>query len=568
MQNRIAQPVDLTNLKISRSKRDGFSKNRYDKVDTSYPGIISDSQVIDGRHRAAKLLDQGEKQILMHSATPADMAQVKLAALKPDIQPREHQLEAAEVADQKDGVLFYHGLGTGKSLSSLLTAENAGKPTLTFAPAALRGNYKKEIEKFTDGTTPYDIKSYNAASTGDFQPQPTLIADEVQRLRNQGKAYHGVMGAAQNANKRILLSGTPLVNRPGDLASIVNLLHGKQMYDPNEFEDEFSDVKVTKPLFGIFGKEKVEPLVKNEEKLKSLLAGRVHYVGDKLGPTDTKPNTKVRELPIPMSQTQTNLIRLMEGNIPSWAKWMIRRNLPPSRQQSPQLNAFLSGMRQVSLTPYGFDKRMNPIQAFDNSTKLQAAFNHMKRETSRPDGKVMVYSNFIQSGLEPYSAALQRANIPHVVFTGGMSDKQRKEAVDAYNGGRVKVVLIGPAGSEGISLRGTSRVQILDPHWNNARIQQAQGRAVRLDSHIHLPLEDRNVKIDRYIAEPQRGFFGKLMGSKPTISADRYLYTRSKEKEAQIEQFVRILKEVGTKHRELSVVDPLARQKSEEAAVG
>jgi superfamily II DNA or RNA helicase len=476
----------------------------------------------------------------------------KSASLKPEIEPRQHQIQAADMAKNTDGVLFYHGLGTGKSLSSLLASEAIGKPTLAFTPAALRTNYKKEIDKFTDGTTPYDVKSYNAASTGAYEPKPTLVADEVQRLRNQGKAYKGVMGAAQQADNRVLLSGTPLVNRPGDLASIINLMYGRQMYTPDQFEDRFSDVKVTKPFLGLFGAGKAEPIVKHEDELRRLLSGRIHYIGDKLGENDTKPKTNINEVVVPMSKTQTNLVRMMEGKMPTWAKWLIRRNLPPNRQQSAQLNAFLSGMRQVSLTPYGFDKRLDLEKAFSNSTKLQRAFKDLHGEIAKPDGKVMVYSNFIQSGLEPYSAALQRSNIPHVVFTGDMTDAQRKEAVDAYNSGKVKVVLIGPAGSEGISLRGTSRVQILDPHWNNARIQQAQGRAVRLDSHIHLPLEDRNVRIDRYVAEPQVGMVGKILGSKPTVSADRYLYTRSKEKEQQIQQFVQILKEVGAQHRNMT----------------
>jgi SNF2 family DNA or RNA helicase len=220
-------------------------------------------------------------------------------------------------------------------------------------------------------------------------------------------------------------------------------------------------------------------------------------------------------------------------------------------------------MRQVSLSPYGFDKRLDPIQAFDESNKLKTAFGHMQREIAKPDGKIMVYSNFIQSGLKPYAAALDRQGIPYVIFHGGMSDNQRKEAVEAYNSGRVKVVLIGPAGSEGISLKGTSRVQILDPHWNSARIQQAEGRAVRLDSHIHLPIADRNVQIDRYITEPLQGLFGKMVGKKPIVSSDRYLYTRSREKDEQLKQFIRILKEVGSKTRR-DAAKPITTTPSEE----
>jgi SNF2 family DNA or RNA helicase len=306
--------------------------------------------------------------------------------------------------------------------------------------------------------------------------KPLFIADEVQRLRNQGKNYQGALTTASEAKKRILLSGTPLVNAPGDMASIINLLHGKQMFTPEEFENKFVGEKIHRPFLGIFGQGYSEPQVNNRKELDKLLEGRVHYVGDV---TDTKPSVQQQEIRVPMSPSRTRCTSTWRVSCPCGLSTGSSTTCHPNKQELVSMNSFLSGMRQVSLSPNGFDKRMDPYEAFQQSPKLLHSFGILNKEMQNPRGKVMVYSNFIDAGLRPYASALERNKIPHVMFYGGMNDAEKQKAVASYNAGKVRVVLIGPAGAEGISLKGTTRVQMLDPHWNLAKTDQAQGRAVR-----------------------------------------------------------------------------------------
>jgi SNF2 family DNA or RNA helicase len=477
-------------------------------------------------------------------AAPAG-AVVKVADLQPGVNLRQHQQDFVTASDDTDGIIAVHGLGTGKTLSSIAAVEKGKRPATVFVPAALRGNYRKDLDKFVGNAGDrYQIRSYDAAAKGNYDRRPLMIADEVQRLRNQGTAYQGVMAAARKADKRILLSGTPMVNSPGDLASVINLLHGKQLFGPEEFEKRYAGQRITRPFLGMFGRPRVEPTVEHKDELVKLLKDRVHFVGDV---TETKPRVQVNDVPVEMGKQQDALNRGMQGQLPFWARMAIKRNLPPEKRQARQLNAFMSGMRQVGLSPYGFDRRMDAYQAFQASPKLTRSFDTLRQELRNPNGKVMVYSNFIEAGLLPYAAALKRHNVPYAMFYGGMNDAEKKQAVDAYNNGHSRVVLVGPAGSEGISLKGTTRLQMLDPHWNLARTDQAQGRAVRLDSHTHLPLEDRNVTVDRYLSEPRRGVLRRLMGRPPAVGSDLYLHTRATEKQRQLDAFTDLLKEVGTR---------------------
>ena len=57
----------------------------------------------------------------------------------------------------------------------------------------------------------------------------------------------------------------------------------------------------------------------------------------------------------------------------------------------------------------------------------------------------------------------------------------------------VKLFCITASGAEGISLKNVRRVLIMEPYWNNIRIEQVIGRAIRSCSHEQLPLKDRNV---------------------------------------------------------------------------
>ena len=470
----------------------------------------------------------------------------KAAALASDVALRPHQAEAVQrFNDSDDGMLLFHGMGTGKSLSSLASVEDMGDPATVAVPASLRMNYDKEIKKFLpqDARKKYTVQSYDRAARVGLDHNPMLIADEVQRLRNQGRNYQGVMNAARSSKKRLLLSGTPLVNSPGDMASIVNLLHGKQLYTPDEFEKRFSGTRTRYPVLGLFGRGRVEPNVKNKKELMRLLQGRVHTV-ERLE-DDTRPSVTESEIKVPMSPAQHELNRGLQNKLPFWMRWKFRHNLPVAKQQSPQLNAFLSGMRQVSLSPYNFDRRLDAYGAFRQSPKLQEVMKRIKENTSQ-GRKAMVYSNYIDAGLRPLAAALDREKIPYgMVHGSGLSDADRRKAVDDFNTDRSRVTLLGPAAREGLSLRGTNDVFMLDPHWNLAQTDQAKARAIRLDSHNHLPPDQRNVNVHWVMSEPRRNLLQKLLRRRPNVGADLYLRSRAQEKQKGIEAMLDVLREAG-----------------------
>ena len=63
----------------------------------------------------------------------------------------------------------------------------------------------------------------------------------------------------------------------------------------------------------------------------------------------------------------------------------------------------------------------------------------------------------------------------------------------------IKVLMITSAGSEGINLRNTRYVHIMEPYWHPVRTEQVIGRARRICSHKDLPKELQTVEVFVYI---------------------------------------------------------------------
>ena len=484
----------------------------------------------------------------MHHLNIEELA--KKAALQDDVQLQPHQqriIDRMNAGDKR--LLLYHGLGSGKSLSSLAAAEAAGGDYGAVTPASLRQNYEKEIEKFTEGTEP-DVLSYSGVGAGKQfkKPVKTTIFDEAHRLRNPGTAAtQAAKRLAQNSENLLLLTGTPITNHPSDLASLLGLLHNKNI-SSEQFEKDYVGHKKVYPTFlsRFTGKGVGEqPYVKNEAKLRELLKGKIDYQASK---TPEGVNVKEEVVKVPLSGDQQRIQKAIKSGIPPEWAWKLNKEFPLSRDELKSMNSFLTGLRQSSLSTLPFRGDKKPLAAFDESGKLQQALKDLKDELgSDPRKKAITYSNYIDAGLSPYAAALEREKIPYGMFHGGIPLKQRKQTLQDYNEGKLRALLLGPAAAEGISTKGTNLIQLLDPHWHESRSSQARGRGLRFDSHTGLPEDLKNVAVKRYISESKEpSWLGRLLGSQRQRTGDEILQTLAADKEKLNDVFRKILQEEGT----------------------
>lgn len=154
------------------------------------------------------------------------------------------------------GLLLYHGLGTGKTCASIAVSENLkdNRNIVILLPASLEENFKKDgLKKCgspkyqnTDGNKLINEKYTFISHDSPFLMKQLeelgslnnkiIIVDEAHRLATkivnglrgsgkQGVEVYKMLLEAKNS-KIVLLTGTPLVNTPFEIAVLFNILRG------------------------------------------------------------------------------------------------------------------------------------------------------------------------------------------------------------------------------------------------------------------------------------------------------------------------------------------------------
>ena len=106
---------------------------------------------------------------------------------------------------------------------------------------------------------------------------------------------------------------------------------------------------------------------------------------------------------------------------------------------------------------------------------------------------------------------------------------------DNRRGDICRVFMITQSGAEGISLMNTRQVHIMEPYWNNVRLQQVIGRAIRLCSHMNLEWEERTVEIFTYLsvfsAQQKTEGAKQLMLSDKSMTTDEMIFDIATKKQ-------------------------------------
>ena len=189
---------------------------------------------------------------------------------------------------------------------------------------------------------------------------------------------------------------------------------------------------------------------------------------------------------------------------------------------------------------------------------MHIIFNLLKSK-----GPVLVYSNYVaMEGLQIFKIYLNffgfkkfdeddRNNVKRnkpldknknylrfVEFHGGITKEDKDNDKSMFNnrqnkdGNMIKIILISPAGTEGINLLNTRQVHIMEPYWNEVRIEQIIGRAIRICSHKDLPMNERKVDVFRY----------KMVRSNNKETADEKLESIGRKKANLTESFTEAVK--------------------------
>ena len=438
---------------------------------------------------------------------------------------RAHQERVRERLRSQDGLILDHGLGSGKTISAIAAAEDYGGAVVV-TPAALRDNFKKELKTY-GAKGKYDVMSFEEF----IRDRPDLsgrflIVDEAHRLANSSALRtQAVSEAASKASKRLLLTATPLQNKPHNASTLVNIAAGEKILPVNESDFRRQYLKPAGGMFrqaAVYGNYEAKNLRDYRKKVSRYID---FYAPDREG----YPTVAKHVINVPMSEAQARAQEAWLKKIPPDMKRRIKEGLPPSSGDVSRLNVFMNASRQTSNTGAAYravDEEISP--------KISAIVSRV----SDSQGKSLVYSNYLTSGVSPLEKSLAAKGVKSARLTGDLSTAQRTQIVKDFNNDKIKTLIVSSAGGEGLDLKKVEQIHIMEPHWNEEKINQVVGRGVRYRSHEGLPENRRHVDVFQYVSVFPRSYknFWRRSGSLKT--ADEYLSDLSAKKKQLNQSFL------------------------------
>ena len=485
-------------------------------------------------------------------------------------------------------LLIYHQIGAGKTCAAIQIAEawKNIKKIIIVLPASLIGNFRAELRTLCGKNhylndkdrnklkilNPHDMEYKNIIKISDSKinevyniysynkfiklledkeinlKNTLLIIDEIQNMISDGGTYYETLFNAVHSApldlRLVLLSATPIFDKPNEIALTMNLLLPKKDNLPisKEFDKKF--------IHRTHNKIQIQ----NSLLLKEALKGYISYFRG--APSYVFPNMTVKYVKCEMSDFQYNaykdVSKLESENAKFKEEEKTVKNLP---------NNFFIGTRIVSnivfpnrqINEEGF-KSLKGKKIIENLAEYSIKFARIIHKLETCSGKIFIYSSFKEyGGIKSFARVLEEFGYTNynetgktgtkrfAIWSGDETNTVRDEIRAIYNnknnlkGKKLKILLGSPSIKEGVSLTAVKQVHILEPYWNQARLDQIIGRASRYCSHKDVPEEERYVKVYIYIA----------VHPKEKITVDEYIHNLSNQKNKLVRDFERVLKETA-----------------------
>jgi hypothetical protein len=452
-------------------------------------------------------------------------------------------------------------------------------------------SFAKEVQLFFKGHSEEDAKSIIKSIYSDS----LIIIDEAQNLRENEKKKDITQMlelVTQNANnmKLVLLSATPMFDKPSEIIWLINLLlrvDRKPLLHPNVLDKN-----------GFLTE-------KGERELKIAIKGRVSYLrgenpfifpfrlNDKnFTPFNLLPQKNIEGIDIlphdklsSLYLTTSNLLPEHYNKIISlplkedfYSKQLQLHNLcwsfDPNKtiSQCTGINGLKIFFEPVFKKKTSFKQNPNnksllsnsPVQfslktkynPFNEIEKYSPKFKTILDNIQNSNGIVFIYSKYVYSGILPLAMLLEHYGYSKFSKHGGVNkiltsstsiENKGSYAIITANkkisgsvsslinsinspdnkyGNKIKIILASPIGGVGINLKRVRQIHLLEPSFNMSDMEQTVGRAIRTCSHIDLPPIHRNCTL----------FFHAVNFPNNQESVDIHLYRNSELKQKPIDK--------------------------------
>ena len=446
-----------------------------------------------------------DAETLIQRALVQDRVREACAAIRKD--PAGHPLRTgllnAELLPyQLDGIAFAAGagrailaddMGLGKTIQGIGTAELLAQVAdiarvLVVCPASLKSQWRSEIQRFCgrsvqliDGPAKeraalyengafFTVCNYEQVlrdvTAIERVPWDLIVLDEGQRIKNWESKTSRVIQQLESPF-RLVLSGTPLENRLGELYTVVKFVDPLLLGPADRFFNRHREVDVRGKVVAF---RKLDEL---RETLAPVLLRRTRGQVAKELPTRTDEVVRVEPT---QEQKDVHDGQMRVAAQIAGKKWMTQMDVL-------RLRRALSMARMVCDSTWLIDQ-----EEPEYSTKLERFSELMEDLVADPTRKVIVFSEWKRM-LDRIEGRLKKLGLREgsgsqgsfVRLDGSVPQKKRPPIVGRFQEDPdCRVILMTNAGSTGLNLQAATTVINVDLPWNPAVLEQRIGRAHRM----------------------------------------------------------------------------------------
>jgi len=373
-----------------------------------------------------------------------------------------------------------------------------------------RGDFLHELKKPPSRRAHYFIVHYEAMRLMVSELKKYtwfhIIADECHRIKNRKAQVTNALKAL-TAEKKTGCSGTPADDRPMDLWSVLNWLWPTVYRSYWKFDKHYC-VYETETNWGTGGAFRKFAGVQNAQSLhkemepwfiRRLKEDVIKDLPDKiytdvwvdLDPKQRRAYNQMRDdmitwieqqdklVPLPAAVVVAQLTRLQQFALGYMETYTVERHV--KEKHIPERHR----IDKVTGEPYVIPAKVikahivkeDKWRISDPSAKIDALMSILE---DNPNQQVVVFSQF-KSVLHLLGKRLEKAKIPHGLYTGDQNKQERDKLIDDFQAGKVRVFAGSiAAGGEGITLTAASIVVFLDRSWKPSKNRQAEDRLHRI----------------------------------------------------------------------------------------
>lgn len=294
------------------------------------------------------------------------------------------------------------------------------------------------------------------------RPWLAVVADEAHRVKDpKAKQTRALWAISSEATHRYALTGTPVANNPADFWSLLRFVSPSEWPSRSKFVDRFCLT-----AWNAFGGVDIIGL-------------NPHNRDEFFKVVDPRFLRRTKAMVLPQLPPKVYLRREIELAPKQRKVYKALRDDMVAQLDSGVVTTFdsltLLGRLSQAASAYLEVDEEGVVGLTDPSSKLDA-LEDILSETDEP---VVVFAAS-KKLIDLASARLDKREIPHAKITGDVLPEDRARAVEAFQAGRLKVILLTlGAGAEGLTLTAAPTLVFLQRSWSLVECRQAEDRIHR-----------------------------------------------------------------------------------------